>query len=174
MADRVVCLFQLDNRIRFIAESVFNLITVTWNRDSRDWAIPSLFSQTVPLSIEQVTSYVNGSKSPGMNILEHELNDACVSVFEGVYPAYVSNGWDIRNLPQALSKGKGKGYVAGDAAREVSRGVSTDVFHTENTRLKGRGHEVKRGARTANDMKAYVEKKGILPMKLNALYMGRP
>ncbi|GHJ89875.1 hypothetical protein NliqN6_6277 [Naganishia liquefaciens] len=99
----------LDNRIRFIAESVFNLITVTWNRDSRDWAIPSLFSQTVPLSIEQVTSYVNGSKSPGMNILEHELNDACVSVFEGVYPAYVSNGWDIRNLPQALSKGKGKG-----------------------------------------------------------------
>lgn len=108
-ARRIRRITQLDNRIRFIAENVFNLITVTWNRDSRDWAIPSLFSQTVPLSISQVTSYVNGSKSPGMNILEHELNDACVSVFEGVYPEYVSNGWDIRNLAQALSKGKGIG-----------------------------------------------------------------
>lgn len=41
---------------------------------------------------------MNGSKSPGMNILEHELNGECVAVFEGVYGDYVSNGWDIRNL----------------------------------------------------------------------------
>lgn len=41
---------------------------------------------------------MNGSKTPGMNILEHELNDECVRVFEGVYGDYVSNGWDIRNL----------------------------------------------------------------------------
>jgi chitin deacetylase len=77
---------------------VFALTTVTWNRDSRDWAIPYLFSQTVEKSIDEVRSYVNGSKSPGMNILEHELNGECVAVFEGVYGDYVSNGWDIRNL----------------------------------------------------------------------------
>ncbi|KAJ9118098.1 hypothetical protein QFC22_003997 [Naganishia vaughanmartiniae] len=95
----------LDNRVRFIAENVFNLITLTWNRDSRDWAIPSLFDQTIQKSVDEVRSYVNGSKSPGMNILEHELNDACVTVFETVYRDYVKDGWDIRNLPDALSKG---------------------------------------------------------------------
>ncbi|KAI5449006.1 hypothetical protein NCC49_005690 [Naganishia albida] len=99
----------VDNRVRFIAEAIFSLTTVTWNRDSRDWAIPYLFDQTVAKSIDEVRSYVNGSKSPGMNILEHELNGECVAVFEGVYGDYVSNGWDIRNLPQALSKGKGIG-----------------------------------------------------------------
>lgn len=98
---------QVDNRVRFIAESIFNLITVTWNRDSRDWAIPSLFDQTVEKSIDEVRSYVNGSKSPGMNILEHELNNECVSVFEGVYGDYVSNGWDIRNLVSCGRCGSG-------------------------------------------------------------------
>lgn len=99
---------QVDNRVRFIAESIFNLITVTWNRDSRDWAIPYLFDQTVEKSIDEVRSYVNGSKTPGLNILEHELNDECVSVFEGVYGDYVSNGWDIRNLVSC-----GRGFVRG-------------------------------------------------------------
>jgi chitin deacetylase len=95
---------QLDNRVRFIAENVFNLITVTWNRDSRDWAIPSLFDQTVQKSVDEVRSYVNGSKSPGMNILEHELNDACVTVFETVYTDYVNDGWDIRNLVSLVGR----------------------------------------------------------------------
>ncbi|KAJ9126212.1 hypothetical protein QFC24_001935 [Naganishia onofrii] len=94
----------LDNRVRFIAENVFNLITVTWNRDSRDWAIPSLFDQTVQKSVDEVRSYVNGSKSPGMNILEHELNNACVTVFETVYTDYVNDGWDIRNLVSLVGR----------------------------------------------------------------------
>lgn len=86
---------------------MFNLITVTWNRDSRDWAIPSLFGQTVQKSVDEVRSYVNGSKSPGMNILEHELNNACVTVFETVYEDYVNDGWDIRNLvsPRVMQYG---------------------------------------------------------------------
>jgi hypothetical protein len=47
--------------------------------------------------------WLSGSKSPGLSILEHELNENTVGVFMTEYPKMVSNGWDIKAVPDVWS-----------------------------------------------------------------------
>lgn len=41
-----------------------------------------------------------GSKTPGLIILEHELSDLAVTSFINAYPLMVSNGWKRMSLAQ--------------------------------------------------------------------------
>ena len=94
----------VDNRVRAIAKGVFGLETVPWNNDSGDWAI-----STGTYSKAQVDGmmhgWITGSKSPGLNILEHELNDKTVGVFMDAYPQMASNGWNVTNVADAWGMG---------------------------------------------------------------------
>lgn len=92
----------VDNRVRAIAKGVFGLETVPWDKDSGDWAI-STGTYTKQQVDDTMNGWLTGPKSPGLNILEHELNDNTVNVFMDNYPKMVSNGWNISNIADAWS-----------------------------------------------------------------------
>lgn len=48
-----------------------------------------------------MSGWISGPKSPGLNILEHELNDNTVNVFKDSYPKIISNGWSIKSVADA-------------------------------------------------------------------------
>ena len=48
-----------------------------------------------------MNGWLTGSKSPGLNILEHELNDNSTSIFFENFPKMVSNGWNIMSIADA-------------------------------------------------------------------------
>lgn len=90
----------VDNRVRAIAKGVFGLETVPWDKDSGDWAISTgqYTRQGVDASME---GWLTGPKSPGLNILEHELNDNTINVFFDSFPKMISNGWNVRSVADA-------------------------------------------------------------------------
>ncbi|KAG8859305.1 hypothetical protein FRB96_004520 [Tulasnella sp. 330] len=92
-----------DNRVRAIAKHVFGLTQVNWNKDTDDWEIPT--GQT---SLAQVTKklnqWINGPKSPGLIILEHELSSQSVNAFIAAYPAMKAKGWDTRSIPDLFGQ----------------------------------------------------------------------
>ncbi|KZO96999.1 carbohydrate esterase family 4 protein [Calocera viscosa TUFC12733] len=90
----------VDNRVRAIAQHVFGLKTVTWNQDSADWSISTGYT-TLPAVEAQLNAWVTGGKSPGLEILEHELTNDTIGAFMNAYPAMVSNGWQIKPVPEA-------------------------------------------------------------------------
>jgi len=94
----------VDNRVRAIAKGVFGLETVPWNNDSGDWAI-STGTYTKAQVDGMMSEWITGSKSPGLNILEHELNDHTVGVFMDAYPKMLSNGWNVTNVADAWGMG---------------------------------------------------------------------
>ena len=88
-----------DNRVRAIAKEIFGLTTVIWNYDSDDWNIGQ---QGVTLdSVESnFANVLAGPKSPGLNILEHEISSDDVTSFLYAYPLMKSNGWVVKSLPE--------------------------------------------------------------------------
>ena len=46
--------------------------------------------------------WFKGSKSPGLCMLEHELNDNTVGVFMTEYPVMTENGWIVKSVPDAF------------------------------------------------------------------------
>ncbi|RSH91099.1 hypothetical protein EHS25_010275 [Saitozyma podzolica] len=93
----------VDNRVRAIAKGVFGLETVPWNQDSADWAIGNNPAYTISGVEASMDGWLTGSKSPGLCILEHELNNNTVGVFMAEYPKMVSNGWDVKTVADAWS-----------------------------------------------------------------------
>lgn len=90
-----------DNRVRAIAEQVFGMKTVLWNRDTNDWAIG-----TKDNSVDSVSGvmegWFKGPKSPGILALEHELNNNTVDVFIREYPHAAANGWVVKSVADAF------------------------------------------------------------------------
>ncbi|KAA1466513.1 glycoside hydrolase/deacetylase [Dentipellis sp. KUC8613] len=87
-----------DKRVSAIAKEVLGLTTVVWNQDSEDWSMPT---GTTPAKIHtQFQQWTSGSKSPGLVILEHELNDATVQAFIDNFPLVKSNGWNVVSIAQ--------------------------------------------------------------------------
>jgi chitin deacetylase len=86
-----------DNRIRAIAR-LFGLQQVDWNQDTDDWEMAN-----GKLTLAQVEAslkgFIEGPKSPGLIILEHELYPETVEAFVNAYPLMKSAGWDVRNIP---------------------------------------------------------------------------
>lgn len=90
-----------DNRVRAIAKEIFGLTTVIWNDDTDDWNIGT--GQTIAGAKAVLTkAYTRASKSPGLNILEHELMPETVQVFIDTYPLLAQNGWIAKSIPDAM------------------------------------------------------------------------
>ncbi|BGP53213.1 hypothetical protein JCM8202_002770 [Rhodotorula sphaerocarpa] len=95
-----------DNRVRAIAEEVFGLILVGWNRDSNDWclnsgpgACPSYGPQSLSDLENELKKWQTGAKSPGCSGLEHESGEDTVAGFINTYAGIKENGWDARCIP---------------------------------------------------------------------------
>ncbi|KAG8774542.1 hypothetical protein FRC12_001928, partial [Ceratobasidium sp. 428] len=89
-----------DTRVRAIAYHVFGLKTVIWNNDTDDWKIGE--GQTFAKASAVLTKAYSGKKSPGLNILEHELTADTVRVFTSTYSQIAANGWTAKSIPDAL------------------------------------------------------------------------
>lgn len=89
-----------DNRVRAIAREIFGLQTVIWNNDTNDWNIGK--GQTIAKATAVLTKAYKGPKSPGLNILEHELTKDSVKVFTDTYPLIAQNGWTAKSIPDAM------------------------------------------------------------------------
>ncbi|KAJ1299802.1 hypothetical protein OPQ81_000701 [Rhizoctonia solani] len=90
-----------DARVRAIAKEVFGMDTVIWNDDTNDWKIPE-GTQTLAGAKKVLTDAFAGPKSPGLNILEHELTNTTVKVFTDTYPQIAANGWVGKSIPDAM------------------------------------------------------------------------
>ncbi|UZJ50724.1 hypothetical protein CBS101457_000044 [Exobasidium rhododendri] len=98
----------VDNRVRAVAENVFNLTTVMWSAECNDWCIQADGTSACPTTTPgnsadsvqaAIQTSLHGSQSPGVTILEHELNSHTVGFFEAYYPSLAGLGWK----PQAVS-----------------------------------------------------------------------
>ncbi|OWZ62787.1 chitin deacetylase [Cryptococcus neoformans] len=108
----------VDNRVRAIAKEVFGLVTVLWDSDTNDWAITDEPGQYSVASVEAYfDTLVTGNRTQGLLLLEHELDNNTVEVFETEYPKAVGNGWTVKNVADAfnmewyLNSGKGNNDV---------------------------------------------------------------
>lgn len=52
-----------------------------------------------------MTKWLNGPKSPGLMILEHELDNDTVQAFEDAYPLMVETGWKIESAARINGTG---------------------------------------------------------------------
>ncbi|KAG9124349.1 hypothetical protein FRC07_011967 [Ceratobasidium sp. 392] len=91
-----------DRRVRAIAKEIFGLTTVIWNKDTDDWQIGK--GITLDKARLVLTEAYKGPKSPGLNILEHEVNDDTVKIFIDTYPLIKQNGWTAKGIPGVLGK----------------------------------------------------------------------
>ncbi|ORY25637.1 hypothetical protein BCR39DRAFT_543502 [Naematelia encephala] len=122
----------VDNRVRAIAKGVFGLETVPWNQDSADWAIGT-DAQYTNASVEaSINQWLSGSKTPGLCMLEHELNANTVGVFENVYPNMVSNGWNVKTVADAWSLDWYQN-AADDTATVTSMAIAGDAVAQSST-----------------------------------------
>ncbi|KAJ7185323.1 glycoside hydrolase/deacetylase [Mycena filopes] len=92
-----------DVRTRAIAKEVFGMTTIIWNQDTSDWSLdetpPGTTADKIKSSMQQ---WLTGPKSPGLNILEHELTKDSVASFAAAYPVMLSNGWNVVSLAQLV------------------------------------------------------------------------
>lgn len=107
----------LDARVRAIAKELFNLTAVMWNDECNDWCIqengqsacpgrqPGNDAASVRAAIQQT---LNKPKSPGVSLLEHELNSQTVGFFKDYYPQLSQMGWKA----QAVSDHYGQDWYA--------------------------------------------------------------
>jgi hypothetical protein len=91
----------IDNRVRDVAEKVFDLTAVMWNADSSDWKI----AREGKAPVEKVfDDWATGPKSPGLNTLMHEINPDTVDIFISRYDNFTANGWKIMNVAEAFNQ----------------------------------------------------------------------
>ncbi|KAJ7490921.1 glycoside hydrolase/deacetylase [Mycena latifolia] len=90
-----------DMRVRAIAKEVFGLTTVIWNQDTFDWSLTS-GGTTLETINGSMTQWLTGPKSPGLNILEHELSEQSVNSFIAAYPVMKENNWNLVSLAQLI------------------------------------------------------------------------
>ncbi|TNY23989.1 hypothetical protein DMC30DRAFT_371950 [Rhodotorula diobovata] len=96
-----------DNRVRAIAEEVFGLTLVAWNRDSNDWCLndnPGSACAQYGLQNQadlekELRGWQSGPKSPGCLGLEHETGSLIVNAFIDTYPGIKQHEWDARCIP---------------------------------------------------------------------------
>jgi len=87
-----------DLRVTSIAEEVFGLTTVGWNRDTTDWDL-NLPGGPSPQAIQNnMQQWLSGSQNPGLIILEHELSNASVQAFMTAFPLIKQHNWNLKSL----------------------------------------------------------------------------
>ncbi|KAE8221881.1 hypothetical protein CF326_g8478 [Tilletia indica] len=125
----------VDNRIRAIAEELFGLRHVSWDKDANDYCFgqnPTTSAcpgETPGGTIESITSYIDaalaGPKSPGVLMLEHELSDTTVGFFEEhTWVGAQKNGWKTANVAQMV----GAAWYANAATPTADKTKPTSVL----------------------------------------------
>ena len=66
---------------------------------TNDWTMAS-GGTTLQKINTSMTQWLSGPKSPGLIILEHELDNNTVQAFEDAYPLMVSSGWNMQSTAQ--------------------------------------------------------------------------
>ncbi|KDQ13499.1 carbohydrate esterase family 4 protein [Botryobasidium botryosum FD-172 SS1] len=95
-----------DMRVCAIAYHVFGLTTVIWNYDSNDWQIgaPDATGTYTDESVTaSLTGWLNGPKTPGLLMLEHELNNHTVGCFKDTYSLHKANNWISTTVSDAIA-----------------------------------------------------------------------
>ncbi|KAF7301704.1 Chitin deacetylase [Mycena indigotica] len=92
-----------DNRVRAIAMEVFGMTTVIWNQDTEDWSLTTQGGTTLQAVNASMTQWINGPKSPGLIILEHELSDQSVGAFMSAYPLMKQKSWKTVSVAQLFN-----------------------------------------------------------------------
>ncbi|KAJ6460830.1 carbohydrate esterase family 4 protein [Mycena vitilis] len=92
-----------DKRVSAIAKEVFGMTTIIWNQDTADWSLtdspPGTSADAIQSSMHK---WLEGSKTPGLIILEHELSTQSVAAFIAAYPLMVSNKWNVVSLASLM------------------------------------------------------------------------
>ena len=70
-----------------------------------DWSLGSPGGTNPQAIAANMNNWLNGPKSPGLMILEHELSDQIVQTFEDAYPLMVSTGWKLQSAAQMQGAG---------------------------------------------------------------------
>ncbi|KAN0132610.1 carbohydrate esterase family 4 protein [Lactarius tabidus] len=94
-----------DTRVTAIAKEVFGLTTVVWNHDTGDWSLGAQGGTTPEAIQANFQTWLTGSKSPGLVVLEHELSDASVQSFMAAYPLITQNGWTMKSVAELDGEG---------------------------------------------------------------------
>lgn len=114
-----------DHRVRAIAKEVFGLETVIWNFDTNDWGL--IGGSTQPAGIHTaMQGWLSGPKSPGLMILEHEINELQVSAFIDAFPMIAQNGWRFESLAQLYPEygGPYQNAESNDSTDVVPQGIT--------------------------------------------------
>lgn len=97
-----------DNRVRAVAKHVFGLTTVIWNQDSQDWTMSGPGGTTLPAIQAAFTGWLNGPRSPGLIVLEHEISPGDVTAFINMYPLIAAAGggapWRATSIAQLFDE----------------------------------------------------------------------
>jgi len=100
----------VDDRVRAIAKQVFNLVTVTWSHDTRDWCLsdqtpngsvcqPGDGPQSLNELKAELDSFIKTSLSKGLVILEHSIGSRQVAAFKYILPRMKARGWKPTSIP---------------------------------------------------------------------------
>ncbi|CAO1639546.1 unnamed protein product [Sympodiomycopsis kandeliae] len=137
----------VDNRVRAVAEEVLGLQCVLWKADSNDWCLDETFKTTCPADNaigqsydtvhKEIQKHINGPKSPGVILLEHEIHSPSIALFKEYYPTLKGKGWN----PQAVGEFSKSGAfysnarnntspTSGQTAVVAEDGISTSVAET--------------------------------------------
>lgn len=103
-----------------------------WN-DARDSSYPSFFSTgdwtlstgatTLSAINASMTKWLNGPKSPGLMILEHDLDNNCVQAFEDAHPVMVKTGWKLESVADIADSGAYQNSMDGTSPVARANGV---------------------------------------------------
>ena len=66
---------------------------------TNDWTMET-GGTTLQAINTSMTKWLNGPKSPGLIILEHELDNQTVQAFENAYPLMIQSGWKLESTAQ--------------------------------------------------------------------------
>jgi hypothetical protein len=142
-----------DNRVRAIAEQVFGMRCVLWNRDTNDWAIGSNPEFTIESVQNTMSGWFTGPKSPGILALEHELNMNSVEVFKNQFWNVAKNGWIMKSVADAFNMHwyQNAHDNTGPVSAKMEVGVDTNFKIHNNESLPGATPSASANASTASN-----------------------
>lgn len=107
-----------DNRVHAIAKEVFGLETVIWNLDTDDWELAAGL-QTEKGMHDEIVQWLDGPKTDGIMMLQHEVTDLSVKIFMDIFPLIEQKGWRYESLAQVLGDGRAYQNAATSSSDDV-------------------------------------------------------
>lgn len=149
-----------DTRVNAIAQEVLGLTCILWNQDTEDWTM-SEGKTTLPNVISDLTGWYNGTQSPGLIILEHELTNDTVSAFITTYPFIAANNWKMDSV--VMLDGLNKPYQnaegttgAVDSVSDILLDTATDSSDSSSTSGSAAAASTTSGSKTTATLSSHA------------------